>query len=262
MRYRPELDPVLRGVTFEVAPGEKIGIVGRTGSGKSSLIVSLFRIVEPFQGQIVLDGVDLLTLGLDEVRGRIAAIPQDPVLFSGSVRSNLDPYGRHSDGELWDALGHVALKELVAALPEGLSARVAEGGENFSVGQRQLLCVGRALLRRPRVLVADEATASVDSETDALIQRTIRREFADCTVLTIAHRINTILDSTKVLVMDDGLVKEFDAVPALMGRRDSSFRAMVMEAGAEPSPASSRVPSSGDLLAAAGEGGKGEPGLK
>jgi len=246
MRYRPELDPVLRGVTFAVAPADKIGIVGRTGSGKSSLIVTLFRLVEPYQGRIVLDGVDILTLGLDDVRGRIAAIPQDPILFSGSVRSNLDPYAHHSDAELWDALGHVALKEVVAGLPEGLSARVAEGGENFSVGQRQLLCVGRALLRNPRVLVADEATASVDSETDSLIQRTIRREFKHCTVLTIAHRINTVLDSTRVLVMEDGEVKEYDQVPTLMGRQTSTFRAMVLEAGLE-SPAVSRSTSMASL---------------
>lgn len=156
-------------------------------------------------------------------------------MFSGTVRTNLDPYSKHSDAELWDALGHVALREVIAKLPEGLSSRVAEGGENFSVGQRQLLCVGRALLRNPRVLVADEATASVDSETDALIQKTIRREFKDCTVLTIAHRINTILDSTKVLVMEDGIVKEFASVPSLMSRQGSSFRAMVVEAGLEGS---------------------------
>ncbi|KAL4457987.1 hypothetical protein ABPG75_012852 [Micractinium tetrahymenae] len=257
MRYRPELDPVLRGVSFTVAPGEKIGIVGRTGSGKSSLIVTLFRLVEPYQGAIVLDGRNLLELGLDDVRGRIAAIPQDPVLFSGSVRTNLDPYSRHSDAQLWDALGHVALKEVVGALPEGLSARVAENGENFSVGQRQLLCVARALLRQPRVLVADEATASVDSETDSLIQRTIRREFKDCTVLTIAHRINTILDSSKVLVMESGVVKEFDSVPGLMGRAESTFKSMVIEAGLE-----SAAPAGGSMsriASLAGEG-SGSPG--
>ena len=251
MRYRPELDPVLKGVSFEVYPGEKIGIVGRTGSGKSSLIVTLFRLVEPSEGKIILDGIDILTLGLDDVRGRIAAIPQDPVLFSGSIRTNLDPYQKHSDAELWDALSHVALKEVVSGLPEGLSARVAEGGENFSVGQRQLLCVARALLRNPRVLVADEATASVDSETDALIQRTIRREFKHCTVLTIAHRINTVLDSTKVLVMDDGNVKEFDTVPTLMGRRQSTFRAMVVEAGLDSSPSMSRNASAASLASVA-----------
>lgn len=251
MRYRPELDPVLKGVSFTVFPGEKIGIVGRTGSGKSSLIVTLFRLVEPYQGAIVLDGHNLLTLGLDDVRGRIAAIPQDPVLFSGSVRTNLDPYARHNDAELWDALGHVALKEVVAGLPEALSARVAENGENFSVGQRQLLCVARALLRQPRVLVADEATASVDSETDSLIQKTIRREFKDCTVLTIAHRINTILDSSKVLVMEDGVVKEYDSVAGLMGRRESTFRGMVVEAGLEgvASGSMSRIASKARLAA-------------
>ncbi|KAL6776048.1 hypothetical protein ACKKBG_A19595 [Auxenochlorella protothecoides x Auxenochlorella symbiontica] len=231
MRYRAELGPVLKGVTFFVAPGEKVGIVGRTGSGKSSLIVSLFRLVEPYQGSIALDGIDLLSLGLNDVRSRIAVIPQDPVLFSGSVRANLDPYDRYTDAEVWEALTHVAMRGPVAALPEGLSARVAEGGDNFSVGQRQLFCVARALLREPQVLVADEATASVDSETDTLIQQTIRREFRHCTVLTIAHRINTILDATKVLVMEDGKVAEYDTVAHLMSRGTSSFRAMAQEAG-------------------------------
>lgn len=247
MKYRPGLDPVLKGVSFVVNPGDKVGIVGRTGSGKSSLIVTLFRLVEPYQGKIILDGINLLDLGLDDVRGRIAAIPQDPILFSGTVRYNLDPFDRHSDAELWEALGHVALREVVSALPEGLSARVAEGGENFSVGQRQLLCVARALIRNPRVLVADEATASVDSETDALIQKTIRREFKHCTVLTIAHRINTIMDSTRVLVMEDGRVKEYDTVPTLVGRQQSTFRAMVVEAGLEGSASVSRSASAANL---------------
>ncbi|KAK9823870.1 hypothetical protein WJX72_006059 [[Myrmecia] bisecta] len=231
MRYRPELDPVLKGVSFQVTAGEKVGIVGRTGSGKSSLIVTLFRLVEPFRGAILLDGMNLLQMGLEDVRSRIAAIPQDPVLFSGSVRTNLDPYNTHQDAELWEALGHVALKAVVAGLPEGLGARVAEGGDNFSVGQRQLLCVARALLRKPRVLVADEATASVDGETDALIQRTIRANFQDSTVLTIAHRLNTILDSTKVLVMEDGYRKEYGTVPELLGDANGVFRAMVVDAG-------------------------------
>lgn len=246
MRYRPELDPVLKGISFVVHAGDKVGIVGRTGSGKSSLIVTLFRLVEPYAGRILLDGINILDIGLNDVRGRIAAIPQDPVLFSGTVRTNLDPYDRHSDAEIWEALSHVSLKDVVSGLESGLSSNVAEGGENFSVGQRQLLCVARALLRQPRVLVADEATASVDSETDSLIQKTIRREFKHCTVVTIAHRINTILDSTKVLVMDDGNIAEYDTVPALMGRSNSSFRAMVIESEST-TPGPSRASSSQNL---------------
>ena len=260
MRYRPELDPVLKGVSFTINSGDKVGIVGRTGSGKSSLIVTLFRLVEPYEGRILLDGVNILELGLNDVRGRIAAIPQDPVLFSGSVRTNLDPYDKHSDVEIWEALSHVNLKEVVAGLDGGISATVAENGDNFSVGQRQLLCVARALLRQPRVLVADEATASVDSETDSLIQKTIRREFKKCTVVTIAHRINTILDSTKVLVMDGGVVAEYDTVPTLMSRADSSFRKMVLESDATTpsnSRANSRANSSQNLAAMAASGGGG-----
>jgi ATP-binding cassette subfamily C (CFTR/MRP) protein 1 len=252
MRYRPDLDPVLKGVSFVVKPGDKVGIVGRTGSGKSSLIVTLFRLVEPYQGTITLDGINILDLGLNDVRSRIAAIPQDPVLFSGTVRTNLDPYDRHSDAEIWEALSHVSLKGVVAGLDSGLSSDVAENGDNFSVGQRQLLCVARALLRQPKVLVADEATASVDSETDSLIQKTIRREFKHCTVITIAHRINTILDSTKVLVMDGGVVAEYDSVPTLMGRSNSSFRAMVLESDAG-TPGTSRASSTQNLAALDGE---------
>lgn len=258
MRYRPDLDPVLKGVSFVVNPGDKVGIVGRTGSGKSSLIVTLFRLVEPYKGTITLDGINILDLGLNDVRSRIAAIPQDPVLFSGTVRTNLDPYDKHSDAEIWEALSHVSLKGVVAGLDSGLSSDVAENGENFSVGQRQLLCVARALLRQPKVLVADEATASVDSETDSLIQKTIRREFKHCTVITIAHRINTILDSTKVLVMDRGIVAEYDTVPTLMGRSNSSFRAMVLESDSG-TPGTSRASSSQNLAALDGDSGRSLP---
>ncbi|KAK9823537.1 hypothetical protein WJX72_003514 [[Myrmecia] bisecta] len=230
MRYRPTLEPVLKAVSFSVAGGEKIGIVGRTGCGKSSLILTLFRIVEPYAGTVTLDGLNLLSLGLDDVRGRLAAIPQDPLLFSGSVRSNLDPYSRYTDSELWAALGQVALKEVVAAHPQGLSATVAEGGDNWSVGQRQLLCVARALLRRPVLLVLDEATASVDGQTDALIQRTLRANFQRSTVLTIAHRLNTIMDSDKVLVLEAGRVVEFDTVARLQQDMASAFHGMISQA--------------------------------
>lgn len=230
MRYRPGLEPVLRGVSFSVPAAAKVGIVGRTGSGKSSLIVALFRLAEPYAGAVRIDGLATGVLRLRDLRSRVGVIPQDPVLFSGSVRSNLDPFGAHDDAAVWEALRIVALDGTIRALPGSLNARVAEAGENFSVGQRQLVCVARALLRRPRVLVADEATASVDPETDALIQGAIRREFAASTVLTIAHRINTILDADAVLVMHDGRAAEYDAVGALLGNEKSLFKAMVDQA--------------------------------
>ncbi|GLI60927.1 hypothetical protein VaNZ11_003158 [Volvox africanus] len=230
MSYRPGLAPVLQGVTFKVDNGEKIGIVGRTGSGKSSLVVALFRLVEPQQGRILLDGVDLRALGLGTARTALSAIPQEPVLFSGTVRSNLDPWGHHSDSEIWVALGVVALHKYVQSIG-GLSAVVAEGGNNFSVGQRQLVCVARALLRQPRLLVADEATASVDPETDAIIQRAVRTHFEASTVLSIAHRLNTILDSDAVMLMDAGKVAEFGPVMKLLANPGSAFTMMVRNAG-------------------------------
>ncbi|KAG2454612.1 hypothetical protein HYH02_000453 [Chlamydomonas schloesseri] len=246
MSYRPGLDPVLRGVSFRIEDGQKVGIVGRTGSGKSSLIVALFRLVEPQQGQMLLDGIDLRSLALGPARTALSAIPQEPVLFSGTVRSNLDPFDSHTDPELWAALGVVALKDYVKGLG-GLSAPVAEGGGNFSVGQRQLVCVARALLRKPRLLVADEATASVDPETDGLIQRAIRTHFKSATVLAIAHRLNTILDSDLVLLMDAGRVAEFGPVQQLLaagppapgpagsaGSAGSMFARMVADAGLLP----------------------------
>jgi len=249
LRYRPGLDPALRGVSFALPPGCRAGVVGRTGSGKSSLIVALFRLVEPCGGRITVDGLDLSRLGLRDVRGRIAAIPQDPALFSGTVRSNLDPYGRHADADLWAALGTVGLRAIVAEagaaegvsdaggaaraaasntpVRSGLDARVSEGGDNWSVGQRQLLCVARAVLRRPRLAVCDEATASVDGETDAAIQGALRAAFAGATTLTVAHRLNTILDSDRVLVMEGGRVAEDGTVPDLLRRVGGVFRGMV-----------------------------------
>ncbi|XP_030383704.1 multidrug resistance-associated protein 1 isoform X7 [Scaptodrosophila lebanonensis] len=230
VRYREGLDLVLRGVTFNVAGGEKVGIVGRTGAGKSSLTLALFRIIEAAEGRILIDGVDIASLGLHMLRSRLTIIPQDPVLFSGSLRINLDPFDVKTDDEIWRALELSHLKTFVKSLPAGLNHGISEGGENLSVGQRQLVCLARALLRKTKVLVLDEATAAVDLETDDLIQKTIRSEFKGCTVLTIAHRLNTILDSDKVIVLDKGVIKEFSSPTELLDNPKSAFYSMAKDA--------------------------------
>ncbi|EFN56982.1 hypothetical protein CHLNCDRAFT_143584 [Chlorella variabilis] len=230
VRYRPELDPVLRGVTFSVRGREKVGVAGRTGCGKSTLMLALFRIGSRRRAHRVIDSVDTSSIGLFDLRSRLALVPQDPVVFSGSIRSNLDPFGdAGGDDRIWGALAQAGLADAVRALRGGLDAPVAEGGGNLSVGQRQLLCMARALLRAARVLVLDEATSNVDTATDALIQATIATAFADCTVLTIAHRLHTIMDSDRVLVLHEGQVREYDTPNNLLAQPDSAFRGMVEE---------------------------------
>uniref|UniRef100_A0A8C2YX51 ATP-binding cassette, sub-family C (CFTR/MRP), member 10 n=1 Tax=Cyclopterus lumpus TaxID=8103 RepID=A0A8C2YX51_CYCLU len=214
LAYRGGLPNALDGVSLAVRPGEKVGVVGRTGSGKSTLFLALFRMVELNQGQILLDGLDVSTVGLAQLRSRLAIIPQDPFLFSGTVGENLDPCGRHSDRQLLDVVAQCHLGPVVERMG-GLDAEVGDRGKSFSVGQRQLLCLARALLTEAKVLCIDEATASVDQKTDKLLQRTIREKFQDRTVLTIAHRINTVMDCDRVLVMHAGKVAEFDTPAAL-----------------------------------------------
>ena len=228
MRYR-EGPLVLKDISLTVKGGEKIGVVGRTGSGKSSLMIVLFRIseIEKDGGKILIDGVDIGGIGTAALRLNLSIIPQDPVMFSNSLRYNLDPFGEVSDEQLWEVLKKVELYEDISALPSGLDEQVAEGGENFSQGQRQLLCIARSLLRNPKVLVMDEATASIDNTTDALIQTMIRKNFGNATVLTIAHRLNTIMDSDRVLVLDDGRIVEFDTPEALLAKKNGHFKAMV-----------------------------------
>ncbi|CDW59347.1 multidrug resistance associated protein 1 [Trichuris trichiura] len=231
LRYREGLDLCLKDVTCSIAGGEKIGIVGRTGAGKSSLTQALFRIVEPAGGSIVIDSIDITILGLHSLRSRLTIIPQEPVLFCGSVRMNLDPFEAYSDEQVWNALENAHLKEYISSLPNKLQYEVFEGGENFSVGQRQLMCLTRAILRKTRVLVLDEATAAVDLETDDLIQKTIRSYFADCTVLTIAHRLNTIMDSDRIMVLDAGRIAEFDSPANLLSNTNGIFYSMAKDAG-------------------------------
>ncbi|XP_054155704.1 multidrug resistance-associated protein 1-like [Oppia nitens] len=230
-RYRQGLDLVIKGIDIDIKSGEKIGIVGRTGAGKSSLTLALFRLIEPAMGRIVIDGIDISQLGLHELRSRLTIIPQEPVLFSGTIRSNLDPFDKFSDDQLWLVLDQSHLKEFVLSTDTGLDHPVTESGDNMSVGQRQLICLARALLRHTSILILDEATAAVDVETDSLIQQTIRQEFKSCTVLTIAHRINTILDYNRVLVLSDGRVAEFDSPDQLLDDRTTIFYSLAKDAG-------------------------------
>lgn len=257
-RYREGMDLVLRSISFKVEGGQKIGIVGRTGAGKSSLTLALFRMIEAANsewaratsnnsnqdledlaneedqldgGKIVIDNIDISTLGLTDLRKNLSIIPQEPVLFAGTVRENLDPFGELEDVVLWEALERSYLKSVIAALPGGLLFQVAQNGENFSVGQKSLICLARALLKKTKILVLDEATSAVDVETDELIQKTIRTEFKDRTVLTIAHRIKTVMDSDKILVLNHGRVIEFDSPKVLLKDESSLFNKLAKRAG-------------------------------
>uniref|UniRef100_A0A8C9VL18 ABC-type glutathione-S-conjugate transporter n=1 Tax=Scleropages formosus TaxID=113540 RepID=A0A8C9VL18_SCLFO len=230
LQYRKGLEWAVKDISLCIQEREKVGIVGRTGAGKSSLALGIFRILEAAKGDIFIDGVNIAEIGLHDLRSRITIIPQDPVLFSGTLRMNLDPFNSYSDDDVWSALEFAHLKDFVSGLPEKLNYECSEGGENLSLGQRQLLCLARALLRKTKVLVLDEATAAVDLEMDNLIQTTIRSQFEGCTVLTIAHRLNTIMDYTRVIVMDKGHIVEIDSPSGLIAQR-GQFYSMCREAG-------------------------------
>ncbi|KAI9818464.1 MAG: hypothetical protein M1827_000523 [Pycnora praestabilis] len=230
-RYRPGLALVLKSINLDIKPKEKIGVVGRTGAGKSSLTLALFRIIEPSEGGIKIDGLDTSSIGLLDLRRRLAIIPQDAALFEGTIRDNLDPGHVHDDTELWSVLEHARLKAHVSSMAGKLEAQVHEGGSNLSQGQRQLISLARALLTPSNILVLDEATAAVDVETDALLQATLRSDiFSDRTIITIAHRINTILDSDRIVVLDHGEVAEFDS-PSKLVQQKGLFYELVKESG-------------------------------
>ncbi|XP_055381053.1 probable multidrug resistance-associated protein lethal(2)03659 [Condylostylus longicornis] len=234
LKYSKNGEYVLKNLNFEINSEEKIGIVGRTGAGKSSIIQAIFRLAHN-EGEIKIGDIDISRLGLHDLRSKISIIPQDPVLFSGTLRYNLDPFEKSSDAELWSALQEVELKEYVSAMTDGLNCKMSDGGSNFSMGQRQLVCLARAILRQNKILILDEATANVDPETDKLIQKTIRTKFEHCTVLTIAHRLHTIIDSDRVLVMDSGRAVEFGHPYELLQNSDGFLKKLVDQTGVETS---------------------------
>ncbi|KAL0104963.1 hypothetical protein PUN28_016536 [Cardiocondyla obscurior] len=224
MKYHKDDSPVLKNLNVSIEPGWKVGVVGRTGAGKSSLISALFRLFnEGLEGEIKIDGRDTSTVSLSELRNKISIIPQEPVLFSETLRYNLDPFNQYDDMKLWEVLRQVELNDVT------LDHDIFYGGHNFSVGQRQLICLARAILRNNRLLVLDEATANIDSHTDALIQNTIRSTFKECTVITIAHRLNTIIDSDRIIVMENGSIMEFGCPYELLHDKPNSYFSQMVE---------------------------------
>lgn len=230
-RYRPELELVLKKFNLKVNSAERVGLVGRTGAGKSSLTLALFRILEASDGCIVIDDVNISHINLKVLRSKLSIIPQEPVLFTGTIRQNVDPTDSYSDEEIWKSIDLAHLGTFLRNLPDGLEHEVSEGGSNFSVGQKQLFCLARTLLRRSKILVLDEATAAVDVETDNLIQETIRKEFKDSTIVTIAHRLETIQDYDRVVVMDNGTTSEQGSPAVLIKTPNSKFYDLAKEAG-------------------------------
>uniref|UniRef100_A0A668VZF0 ATP-binding cassette, sub-family C (CFTR/MRP), member 8 n=1 Tax=Oreochromis aureus TaxID=47969 RepID=A0A668VZF0_OREAU len=227
VRYDATLKPVLKNVNAHINPGQKVGICGRTGSGKSSFSLAFFRMVDMFEGRIVIDNIDISKLPLQTLRSRLSIILQDPILFSGTIRFNLDPEMKATDEMLWEALEIAQLKPVVKSLPGGLDAIVTEGGENFSQGQRQLFCLARAFVRKSSILIMDEATASIDMATESILQKVVMTAFADRTVVIIAHRVHTILNADLVIVMKRGIILEYDRPQALLDKEDSVFASFV-----------------------------------
>lgn len=226
LRYSSDAEPMLRDLNIEIAARTKIAIVGRTGAGKSSIIQALFRFAH-IEGTAEIDGVDIMSVGLRQLRRSITIIAQEPILFSGSIRDNVDPLGEYSDDDVWSALEAVELKQVIGRNNDGLCATITNGGANLSLGQRQLLCLARAILRPNKIVILDEATANVDGETDKIVQRMIDEKFANSTVLTITHRIHTVMTYDKILVMDAGRVAEYDSPINLMKKNDGIFKNLI-----------------------------------
>jgi ATP-binding cassette subfamily C (CFTR/MRP) protein 10 len=230
LRYQPHLPRALDGITAQLLAGEKIGIVGRTGSGKSTIMGTIFRLFEIEKGRILLGGQDISRIGLRALRRQITIVPQDPILFSGCLRQNLDPLGVRTDDELRSVLSRCYLDELMQGLNGGLSAAVAEGGSNFSLGERQVLCLARALLRQAKVLCLDEATANIDPTNDKRIQDVLSNDFGDCLMLTIAHRLHTVIRYNRIMVLDAGRLAQLDT-PANLLAELGIFQGLANQAG-------------------------------
>ena len=244
MKYRDNMDHVIKGLSFKVSPGQKIGCVGRTGAGKSSIIQLLFRMIEIDKkhapdSYVKIDGVNALSIGLHALRKKISIIPQTPFVFTGTIRRNLDPFFIIEEEELWKCLEEVNLKKYVEELPKKLDTDMSNAASVFSVGQKQLICLARAILTKNKIIVLDEATANVDLETDNFIQNKIMEKFGGCTIFTIAHRLSTIANYDKVLVMDKGILVEFDAPFKLLVQNENDeeltskgyFASMVLNTG-------------------------------
>lgn len=253
LRYQPDLPLVLKGLSLKVWPAESIGVCGRTGSGKSTLFLACFRMVEPDEGRILVGGREASAVPLPELRSQLAIVPQDPLIFSGTLRANLDFHGLHSDEEIWEALRLAKLESQIQASPQGLDAIVKEKGSNFSQGTVQLLCIARILLSRQRVVFLDECTASVDYKTDAAVQAAVRSAFKDCAVISIAHRLHTIIECNRIACLDAGRVAECGPAHELLQLDGGIFAGLVDSAGeAEATELRRR---------AAAVFAKGEPGL-
>jgi len=232
VRYRPTLPLVLDKASFSVPSGARVGVVGRTGSGKSTIIQTLFRLLETESGSINIDNVDISSLGLHRLRTSISVIPQHPTLFSGcTIRENLDVFGLHSEEAIYKALASAHLSKVIAELPKGIDSLVSEGGSNFSVGQRQLLCLARAILSKNKILILDEATASVDRRTDQMLHESLHESFGDATIIAVAHRLDTIIDHDYVLVLGKGKVLEFGPPCKLLRNEGGPFYTMVEDTG-------------------------------
>ena len=223
VKYRPDTEVVLKNLNFDVDAHEKIGIVGRTGSGKSTISLCLFRIIEPMSGKISIDGVDITTLGLSKLRSSLTIIPQDPSLMEGTLRYNIDPLGKYSDSEILDVMKKIDFQYIVQNSADGINQVIAEGGSNLSVGEKQLICIVRAILRKSKIVVMDEATASIDYQTEETIQKAINEILKDSTVLTIAHRIKTIMNCSRILALENGEIVDYDTPRNLLDKKEGLF---------------------------------------